>query len=78
MDEFAYYTPAAKAGVLLIRSLSDEDVLEAARSDSSAAYQQIRSQMSENTNPSWITAQAAEEAYRRRLIDEIEFDYLSR
>lgn len=77
-DEFAYYTPEAKAGILHIRGLEDKLVLEAARDRSSEAFGAISRFMGPKTNPFWIAAEAAAESYRRGLIDEVEFDYLTR
>jgi len=88
-DEFRYYTPSAKAGVLHIRSLPDAVVLAAAREREGPEFRQVYDWMEAqppdqysrpefNTNPSWVTAQCAEEAYRRDLIDEQEFDWLTR
>ena len=76
-DEFAYYTPEAKAGVLYIRSLLDETVLQAARDMDSSSFREIADWMGSDTNPYWIKSQAAKEAYARGLIGEREFDYLS-
>lgn len=76
-DEFAYYTPEAKAGVLHIRSLPDETVLQAARDINSTGFREIADWMGSDTNPYWIKAQAVEEAYVRGLIGEREFDYLT-
>jgi hypothetical protein len=77
-DEFRFHSPDAKAGILFIRALEDSDVLAAARDRDSLGYQVIADRMGPDTNPFWITAQAAEEAYMRGLMDEIEFDYLTR
>ena len=75
-DEFRYYTPSARAGVLFIRSLTDDEVLAAARDPHSSARAKVADEMGPGTNPSWISGQCIEDAYRRRLIDEIELDYL--
>lgn len=75
-DEFRYYDPAAKAGVLYIRSLPDETVLQAARDTTSSGFLQIVAYMERDTNPNWIVGSAIEEAYRRGLISETEMDYL--
>lgn len=76
-DEFRYYEPSAKAGVLYIRSLPDDTVLQAARDMGSSGFLQIVAYMERDTNPNWITSQAAEEAHVRNLISEREFDYLT-
>lgn len=82
MDEFRFYTPDTKAAVLFIRALEDKDVLAAAKDDpwnpTSIGYQIILNHAGEDTNRLWITSQAAEEAYKRSLIDEVEFDYITR
>ena len=83
-DEFWGCTPAAKAGILHIRSLPDEDVLAAARARDSDAFRTILAHLGGSlfdggaTNPYWVDARCAEEAYRRRLIDERELDWLAR
>jgi hypothetical protein len=73
-DEFRYFTPSGKAGVLFVRSLSDEAVLEAARDSQSSGYRRVVAYMERDTNPSWITSQCAQAAYERGLLDEVEFD----
>ena len=72
-DEIAYYSPSAKEGVLRIRSLSDANVLDA-MSDTSPIFATLLRLMGPNTNHSWITAQAAMEAYERNLISTEEMD----
>jgi hypothetical protein len=78
MDEFRFHTPEAKRGILFIRSQHNETVLAAARDRHSGAYMTIARYMGPGTNPYWITSQAAQEAYKRGLIDETELDYLAR
>jgi hypothetical protein len=77
MDEFEYHTAGAKAGVLFIRSLSD-DVLRQAMDDGTPGFALVLNQMGPDTNHFWITSEAIEEAYRRGLIDETEMDYRNR
>lgn len=88
-DEFRHYAPSAKAGVLHIRSLPDAIVLAAARDPQGAEHRQVFDWMEAQppdpgsrpgfgTNPSWVTAQCAEEAYNRDLIDEQELDWITR
>lgn len=77
-DEFRNFTPEAKQGILMIRGLSDETVLAAARNEKSAEHAQLMAAMGEGTNPTWITARCAETAYDRELIDEQELDWLTR
>jgi hypothetical protein len=75
------YTAGAIDGVLHIRGLDDDVLLAAARDDSGSQHQAIVAHMSRDgswTNPNWVTAQCAEEAYERGLIDEQEFDWISR
>lgn len=76
-DEFASFTPGAKAGVLYIRSLLDGQLLEAAQDDTSAAFQRIADFMEMHTNPSWITARCAETAYERGLLDAQELAWIT-
>ena len=74
MDEFQHYSAEAKAGVLFIRALADAGLREA-MDLGTAGFLKVSAFMGPETNPSWITGQAAEEAYMRGLIDEFEFDY---
>jgi hypothetical protein len=76
-DEFRYHTPGGRKGVLLIRSMTDDEVLAGAYDDESEPYQRVLTALGPSTNPSWITSQCAEEAYRRGLIDEYQFDGLT-
>lgn len=83
VDEFRFHTPDSKAGILFIRAMEDEDVLAAAREQdpwkpTSMGFQIVMDRMGEDANPLWITGRAAEEAYERGLLDEVEFDYLTR
>jgi len=83
VDEFRGHSPAAVAGILHIRSLPDEDVLAAARHRDSDAHGVILAHLGGSlfdggaTNPYWVDARCAEEAYRRHLIDELELDLLT-
>lgn len=76
--EKRYCTPGAQAGILLVRGLPDELVLSAARDDKSDSHAAIHAVMGPSTNPSWITAQCAETAYDRGLIDAQELDWITR
>jgi hypothetical protein len=71
------YTEESVRGVLFVRSLSDEDVVAAARDSGSSGYRQVRAFMERDTNPYWITAECAEEAYLRGLLGEREFDAIT-
>lgn len=73
-DEFAYHTPEAKAGVLFIRALPDDELMQAMDSGTNG-HLKVRAFMGKDTNPNWITSQAAETAYFRGLITEKEFDW---
>lgn len=68
--------------VAFIYALDDETILSAARSDpwenTSQGFQIIMDRLGEDTNPLWITAEAATVAYDRDLIDETELDWLTR
>jgi hypothetical protein len=75
-DEFRCSTEEARRGILLIRSLTDNDVLAGARDSASKPHQHVFAILGPTTNPHWITSQCAEEAYKRDLIDERELDYL--
>jgi hypothetical protein len=74
LDEFVGYSPEAKAGILHIRELSDETVLDAARDRNSDTFAQILEFMGPATNPYWITSQCATEAYMRGVMEATEMD----
>jgi hypothetical protein len=65
--ELRYHTEGSKRGVFYIRSLSDQEVLDAARDETSATHTAIGVHIDPNswTNPSWVTA-----------LNEDEFDQL--
>jgi hypothetical protein len=73
-DEFRHHTAGAKRGILLIRSLADEEVLEGTYNTESEPYHKVFKDLGPDTNPSWITSRFAETAYDRELIDEREID----
>lgn len=80
--DFRYNTPSATAGVLLIRSMPNDQVLSAARAWNgdawdSAAFEWIRGRMPADTNPCWIEARAADVAYDRGLISGPEHDLIT-
>lgn len=77
-DEYAYFTESSRWDALYIRSLLDEEVLEAARDDESPAWRRISAWMGPDTNPSWITHQCAETAYMRGVMDAQEMDWITR
>jgi hypothetical protein len=75
------YTEGAVAGIEHIRELDDARLLTAAREEASQEHAAIVTHLSADgtwTNPSWVTSQCAEEAYKRGLIDERELDWLMR
>jgi hypothetical protein len=77
-DDFRYCTAEATVGIRLIRSLSDADVLAAARDTTSAAHTVVPAQMGPATSRSWIRSRAEKaKAYLRHLIDEVEMDYIT-
>lgn len=76
MRERYHMQQPAIDGTLHIRGLDDEQVLTAARDSGSDSRLAILAHMGADTNPDWIRARCAEEAYRRGLIGEREFDYL--
>jgi hypothetical protein len=75
-DEFRYFTPEAKAGVLLIRSMNDDAVLDAARNFMGPSFKLIDTGISNGLHPRWTHARCIEEALNRQLIDVCEFDRL--
>jgi hypothetical protein len=76
------YTPGSLHGVVYARTMSDVDLLATARDAACApqtdAFRALLAAMGPATNPSWITARAAETAYERGLIDEQELDWICR
>lgn len=76
-DEFRYHSDSARDGILHIRSLSDRLLIEG-MTEGSPSHQDIVSFVGPDTNPSWVTAQCAEQAYDRGLIDEQELDWATR
>jgi hypothetical protein len=62
----------------LQEQVGDEDILVVARDNTSRQFTFIHSYFGRDTNPFWITSEAAQVAYERGLIDETEFDYLTR
>jgi hypothetical protein len=81
-SERRYCTLGAQHGLRFARTMTDEDVLAAARDDAynpqTDAYRSFLAAMGPNTNRSWITARCAEEAYKHGLIDECELDWICR
>lgn len=87
--ERQYCTPSAQAGMRTLRGLDDAHLLGLARVNGFAAargegdplalagYVAVVAATGPRTNPTWITAQAAEVAYERELIDERELDQLT-
>lgn len=71
------YTIGAINLIMFIRSLSDTSVLAAARRPACGTATRIAEQSSTYTNPNWISAACAKEAYDRGLIDERELDHLT-
>jgi hypothetical protein len=65
-----------------LRTLPDVAVLSAARSTTDLTFRSdsLRSMLEHlgDVNPSWVTARCAEVAYERGLIDEVDFDQLTR
>ena len=74
------YNAAAVEGLLYVRALSDEELLQIARDvfHDSPAYQTMQQVMGPDTNPQWIVSTAAEHAYERGLIDEAELDWITK
>jgi hypothetical protein len=77
-EEYASFDKFARAGSLYIRSLLDDELLEAARDNKSPAWHRISAWIGEGVNPHWITDQCAEEAYGRGLINGQELDWITR
>lgn len=88
MDEFAYYSPDAKAGVLHIRELTDDVIMILAQDHEwvSPEFREVYAFMEalrdgkgdHPTNQAWVTGEALTEAYKRGLIDGEQFDHMRR
>ncbi len=74
------YTAGAIEGLMYVRALSDEELLQVARDvvRDSPAYMIMLQVMGPDTNPQWIVSTCAEHAYERDLIDERELDWITR
>jgi hypothetical protein len=68
VDEFEHFDDLSRRGALYIRSLTDEQVLEAARSSKSATWKQIFEWMGPQTDRRWITSQCAKVARARNIM----------
>lgn len=76
-DQLQYpsYTDHAIAGIKLIASLTDKQLLSVVESDSeSKTFKSILVAMGPTTNPYWIIGTVAEIAYDRHVIDERTLD----
>lgn len=86
MDEFAHFTPDAKAGVLHIRELPDDVVMTIARDGEhvSPQFREVYAFMESltpdgaPTNAAWVTGTALDVAFDRGLIDGEQFDHYRR
>lgn len=81
--EYGYYDEPSKTAHLYMRSLTNEEVLEAARTYGSPAHQRIEAYIRAATglvelNPSWVTHACAEIAYMRDVMDAQEMDWICR
>lgn len=86
MDEFAYYSPGAKAGTLHMRELTD-DVLRVIGRDRGHVTPEFREVYAfmetvrddeHPTNPYWIIGRAIDELFDRGLIDGEQWDHYRR
>lgn len=77
-DEFRHHTPEAKRGMLMIRGLDDDTLLDAAREPAGSALVVLMDEMGRSTNPRWVTTACAQAAYARGLIDGQELDWITR
>lgn len=86
MDEFAYYSPSAKAGVLHMRELTD-DVLRTIGRDRDHVTPEFREVYAfmesvkdgdRPTNADWVTGRAIDELFDRGRIDGEQYDHMRR
>lgn len=73
---FPHHTEGSIMGIKVIESIPDETLM--LLPDDPDMLERLRLHIGENTNPSWVIGQVAEELYNRDLIDEVKFDELYR
>lgn len=75
--KYENYTDKSILGIKLIGGL-DNNILRAYISEDVAVVASLRTLLGDSTNPNWIKSRIADEMYDRDMIDEKEYDYLSR
>jgi len=73
--EFQSYTVDSIVGVMMLRSLTNDE-LKAALKDK-AKHEELRQRVGKGTNPSWVTGQVAEVLYMRGEISTETFDAIN-
>lgn len=76
--ERRHLTPRTQGALMFVRTLPDDRLLTIARDQGGAEHRRAMAVIGQDTNPSWLTARCAETAYERKLIDEVELDYICR
>ena len=74
--KYPSYTDGSIIGIKLLESLSEKQLLSLTTGRTNKTRIAVLEVMGQNTNPSWITCQAASCLYDRDLIDEQEFGAL--
>lgn len=86
MDEFAHFTPDAKAGVLHMRDLPDDVVMTIGRDGDHVtpefreayAFMESLTPGGRPTNAAWVTGTALDVAFDRGLVDGEQYDHMRR
>ena len=75
--KYENYSDKSILGIKLIGGLSNE-MLMAYISEESTIVNALKTLLGGKTNPNWIKSRIADEMYNRDMIDEKEYDHLSR
>lgn len=78
MGKYRCYTLSSIYGIKLIEALSDDVLLKVIEEDATPEFLAVSAQIGPNTNPSWVTARAAETLYVRGTIDAAQMVHICR
>jgi hypothetical protein len=76
--KYRSYTLSAIYGIKLIEALSDDVLLKVIEEEATPEFTAVSQRIGPNTNPSWVTARAAETLYFRGVIDAAQMDHICR
>jgi hypothetical protein len=74
-EKYRNYTDDSIRGIKILKALDDDELKEVLKNG--ASHTVVSRAIGPNTNPSWVTSQAAEELYMRGVIDEKQLDFIS-